>query len=62
MDDAYVYEMKCNLVEAKHLGCYTNPAPPSGSQSSHLWYNSGVTGPDSAASSRATLYQEVQEF
>ena len=22
MDDAYVYEMKCNYVEAKHLGCY----------------------------------------
>ena len=22
MDDAYVYEMKCNFVEAKHLGCY----------------------------------------
>ena len=22
MDDAYVYEMKCTFVEAKHLGCY----------------------------------------
>ena len=22
MDDAYVYEMTCNFVEAKHLGCY----------------------------------------
>ena len=25
IDDAYVYEMKCNLVEAKHLGCYSPP-------------------------------------
>ena len=23
IDDAYVYEMKCTFVEAKHLGCYT---------------------------------------
>ena len=22
IDDAYVYEMTCNFVEAKHLGCY----------------------------------------
>ena len=25
IDDAYVYEMTCNLVEAKHLGCYSPP-------------------------------------
>ena len=24
MDDAYVYEVKCNFVEAKHLGCYNH--------------------------------------
>ena len=23
IDDAYIYEMTCNFVEAKHLGCYT---------------------------------------
>ena len=23
IDDAYVYEMTCNYVEAKHLGCYS---------------------------------------
>ena len=22
IDDAHVYEMKCNFVGAKHLGCY----------------------------------------
>ena len=22
IDDAHVYEMKCNYVKAKHLGCY----------------------------------------
>jgi transposase InsO family protein len=27
MDDAYVYEMKCNYVEAKHLGCYSFGTP-----------------------------------
>ena len=26
MDDAYVYKMKCTFVEAKHLGCYRQPA------------------------------------
>jgi len=33
IDDAHVYEMKCNFVEAKHLGCYNRAprrvAPPS---------------------------------
>ena len=24
IDDAYVYEMTCNFVEAKHLGCYSH--------------------------------------
>ena len=25
IDDAHVYEMKCNFVGAKHLGCYSPP-------------------------------------
>ena len=28
MNDAYVYEMKYNLVEAKHLGCYNHSSRP----------------------------------
>ena len=27
MDDAYVYEMECTFVEAKHLGCYKYGMP-----------------------------------
>ena len=26
IDDAHVYEIKCNFVEAKHLGCYSGIA------------------------------------
>ena len=36
IDNAHVYEMTCDLVEAKHLGCYRFDSSPWTKPTTHL--------------------------